>query len=139
MMTCGIFSRLMSKFKSFKLVVLPFRFRINAALKETNKGEITRVDLCVPECEVSDKLYYLSFVIKNVSCFETKLHLKRKQICDCKQKQSNDSVTFRIKYFDCPHKDLFTMQIASSYFPVFIQSILKAFICIQRRAKVTNL
>ncbi|XP_008198203.3 uncharacterized protein LOC103314308 isoform X1 [Tribolium castaneum] len=90
---------------------------INSALKETNEGEISRVDLCVPDCEMSQKLYYLVFVVKNVSNAHMRVALKRRKICDCEQRQSEESLTFRIKVYDCPHKDLFTLELANPLMP----------------------
>ncbi|XP_044262850.1 uncharacterized protein LOC123010203 isoform X2 [Tribolium madens] len=90
---------------------------INAALKETNQGEISRVDLCVPDCEISQKLFYLVFVIKNVSNADMRVALKRRKVCDCEQKQSDESLTFRIKVYDCPHKDLFSLELTNPFMP----------------------
>lgn len=76
------------------------------------------MNLWVPDSEVSDKLFYVIFSIKNVSSIYTRLVLKRRQVCDCKLKETNDSFTFRHKVFDCPHKDMLTMEIGSPSLPV---------------------
>ncbi|RZC40393.1 uncharacterized protein BDFB_001112, partial [Asbolus verrucosus] len=91
--------------------------KINLALKEVVQGEIKRVNCGVPDCEVSDKLFYAIFLIQNICNIDTKLHLKRQQLCDCKPKESHKSFTFRQKVYECPHKNMFTMEISDPYIP----------------------
>ena len=85
-------------------------FRLNAAFIETNQGEIKRVNVNVPDSEVSPNLFYLVFVIKNISTLTARLDLKRRQVCDCTMKEMTEGLSYRTKYFDCPHRQMLLIQ-----------------------------
>ncbi|XP_076251481.1 uncharacterized protein LOC143190797 [Rhynchophorus ferrugineus] len=105
--------------------------RINDILNTLTKNSEQEINLRLPECQMQSKEFYIILSLSNKSRFETEIALKRHKLCDCDLKEiAYSSFHQRKKEFNCPHREMVTLELSNDKIGVRFSNILMDDYCI---------
>nr|XP_022918502.1 uncharacterized protein LOC111427540 [Onthophagus taurus] len=90
--------------------------KFNKDVKELKMGETQSIEMCLPDCEVSDEPFSVTLIIQNTTLFDLKVDFKRNQLCDCPIVKVDKSFSLRKTVYNCPHRLLLEAKLSGNVF-----------------------
>ena len=74
--------------------------------------------MTMPDCEVTERQFYVILLLRNICPFGTKVVVKRRKICDCALVEKSKGLTFRTTVYNCKHRDMLEATLSDQSFDV---------------------
>lgn len=89
-------------------------------MREIEHDQTESVEFFLPDYEMGEADFFGTFVIKNITIFDTELKIKREKVCDCKFRYISKGISFRQKHYDCFHRDMFQFNLSDDQILVIL-------------------